>query len=123
MNLRKIIGAVVIGIAVLPHSAALAEGKQNFTLENRTGYKISEVYVSPVKESSWQEDVLGEDELPNEESVNIRFSRSEKSCKWDLKVVYDDDESVEWEDFDLCEISKIRLFYNRKKGESWAETE
>ncbi|MEY3268809.1 MAG: hypothetical protein RL480_1569, partial [Pseudomonadota bacterium] len=30
---------------------------------------------------------------------------------------------VEWEDFDLCEISNIRLFYNRKKGTSWAETE
>lgn len=112
-----------MSIAAMLHSPVLAEGKQNFTLENRTGYKISEVYISPAKESSWQEDILGDDELPDGQSVTIRFSRSEKSCTWDLKVVYDDDDSVEWEDFNLCEISKIRLFYNRKKGESWAETE
>ena len=31
-----------------------------------------------------------------------------------LKVVYDDGDTSEWEDFDLCKISTIRLFYNRK---------
>lgn len=123
MHVPKFIIVLLLSVAALLPSPALADGKQNFTLENRTGYKISEVYVSPGKASTWEEDVLTDDELPNGESVAIRFSRSEKSCNWDLKVVYDDGETVEWEDFDLCEISNIRLFYNRKKGTSWAETE
>ncbi len=108
--------------ATLP-SLALADGRQNFSLENRTGYKISEVYVSPRKKSSWEEDVLGEDELANGDTVNIHFSRSEKSCYWDLKVVYEDGDTSEWADFNLCEISIIRLFYDRKKGETRAEFE
>ena len=119
---KSIIMLLVSVTALLP-TPALADGKQNFTLENRTGYKISEVYVSPGKASTWEEDVLTDDELPDGNSVAIGFSRSEKSCNWDLKVVYDDGDTAEWEDFDLCKISNIRLFYNRKKGTSWAETE
>ena len=123
MRIAKLIVFCVFGVVALLPSPGLAEGKQNFSLENRTGYNISDVYVSPGKASSWEEDVLGEDELANGETVNIRFSRSDKSCNWDLKVVYDDGDTSEWEDFDLCKISVIRLFYNRKKGTSWAETE
>ena len=122
MRIAKLIMFCLFGVATLLPSPGLADGRQNFSLENRTGYKISEVYVSPRKASSWEEDVLGEDELANEGTVAIRFSRSDKSCNWDLKVVYDDGDTSEWEDFDFCEISIVRLFYNRKKGTSWAET-
>lgn len=123
MRIAKLIMFLVFGVTATMPLQALADGKQNFSLENRTGYKISEVYVSPRKTSTWEEDVLGEDELANGETVNIRFSRSDKSCNWDLKVVYEDGDTSEWEDFNLCEISIIRLFYNRKKGETRAEIE
>jgi len=103
--------------------AALADGKQNFTLKNKTGYTISEVYVSPTKSSSWEEDVLGRDTLPDADRVDIEFHRAAKACKWDLKVVYDDGEEAEWEGFDLCTVSTISIFYDRKKETTWAEYE
>lgn len=108
---------------LLAAPSALAEGKQNFTLKNKTGYTIAEVYVSPSKASSWEEDVLGRDELADGQSVDITFSRSEKSCNWDLKVVYDDEDTAEWQGFNLCEVSTIRIFYDRKKDQTWAEYE
>lgn len=37
---------------------ALTQGKQNFTLIDHTGHTISEVYVSPSKWNSWDEDVM-----------------------------------------------------------------
>jgi hypothetical protein len=45
---------------VLPCLApsAVAQGKQDFSLVNQTGYDISEVYVSPANSSDWEEDVL-----------------------------------------------------------------
>lgn len=109
--------------AIIATPAAWAEGKQNFTLKNRTGYTISEVYVSPSKASSWEEDVLGRDEMPDGEAFDITFSRSEKSCNWDLKVVYDDGTPAEWSGFNLCEVSTISIFYDRKKDKTWAEYE
>lgn len=123
--MKKIIG-MVFGLSLSTLVAALpaaAEGKQNFTLKNRTGYTISEVYVSPSKAETWEEDVLGRDELDDGQTVEIDFHRSEKACKWDLKVVYDDGESAEWDSFNLCEVSTISIFYDRKKDTTWAEYE
>lgn len=99
----------------------VSEGKQDFTLRNKTGYTISEVYVSPAKSSSWEEDVLGRDTLDDDDTVDISFHRSAKSCNWDLKVVYDDGEEATWEGFNLCEVGSISLYYDRKKDRTWAQ--
>jgi hypothetical protein len=96
-------------------SAQAQDAKQDFTLVNRTGYEISAVYVSPSKSDDWQEDVLGEDTLDDGESVNIHFTRAVKTCKWDLKVVYEeDDSSAVWSNIDLCSVSKVTIRYNKK---------
>ncbi|WP_210208201.1 hypothetical protein [Rhodoplanes roseus] len=97
-------------------TTALAQGsRQDFTLVNRTGYDISEVYVSPGKANDWEEDILGDDGLEDGDSVNITFRRAGKTCIWDLKVVYsDDDSSAVWHDINLCQVEKITLRYNRK---------
>lgn len=110
---------VVAGIA----GAALAQGKQDFRLSNRTGYTIAEVYVAPSKSDDWEEDVMGRDTLDDGGYVDISFPRKEKTCSYDLKVVYDDEETAEWQGLDLCSVSKISLRYNRKTGETWADSE
>ncbi|MCA3255391.1 MAG: hypothetical protein INF91_07235 [Alphaproteobacteria bacterium] len=113
-------GVAALAMMALP---VLAQGKQDFTLHNKTGYTINEVYVSPSKSKSWEEDVMGKDVLEDGERVDITFSRKEKTCLWDLKVVYDDGEEAEWDGFDLCETSKIAIRYNRKTGETSADYE
>jgi len=98
----------------------------DFELVNETGYDISEVFISPTKESSWGEDVMGKDVLGDGESVDIVFSTKEKAKKWDIYVTwvgYDSDDDVYWIGFDLSKISRITLYYNQKTGETWAETE
>ncbi|CCG07363.1 hypothetical protein [Pararhodospirillum photometricum] len=104
-------------------TGALAQSKQDFVLVNKTGYTIDQVYVSPSRSSDWEEDVLGQDQLGNGEFVTIRFNRATKTCKWDVKVVYDDNESAEWDEFDLCTTSKITIKYNKSSGETSAEYE
>ncbi|MFG1424395.1 hypothetical protein [Roseixanthobacter liquoris] len=94
---------------------ANAAGKQDFVLVNKTGYDISHVYVSPVKSDDWEEDVLGKDVLEDGDAWTIKFSRNTNACKWDLKVVYsDDDSSAVWKNIDLCSVAKITIRYNRK---------
>ncbi|MGU3496040.1 hypothetical protein ACLBXM_18520 [Xanthobacteraceae bacterium A53D] len=106
---------MTMGGFLLPASGALAsEGKQDFTLVNKTGYDIEEVYVSPSRADDWEEDVLGKDVLEDGDSWHIRFTRAAKPCKWDLKVVYSDDgSSAIWYGIDLCSVSKITIRYNR----------
>lgn len=98
----------------------------DFLLVNKTGYDISEIYVSPTKIKDWGEDIMGRDILASGESVEISFDTEETARKWDIYVTwvgYDSDEDVYWTGFDLSKISKITLFYNDKTGETWAETE
>ncbi|MPN52273.1 hypothetical protein SDC9_199929 [bioreactor metagenome] len=93
----------------------------DFSLVNKTGYVISEIYVSSASTSDWEDDVMGSDVLGKNESVDIEFEKGSKGCKWDMKVVYDDGEEAVWENLNLCSISKVSLRYDRKKGDTWAE--
>lgn len=103
-------------------SPALA-GEQDFVLVNNTGYAINEVYVSPSRVEVWQEDVLGDYMLLDGGRTPIRFHRAEEDCLWDVKVVYEDGETVVWPAFNLCEISVISISYDETSGETVADYE
>ena len=125
--MRKIFvaAALVLGFALSGFSSqAFAEAKQDFTLVNKTGYQLKEVYVSPSKSSDWEEDVLGQATLDDGENVEIKFHRANTTCDWDLKVVYsDDNSSAVWSNLNLCEISKITIKYDRKTDTTSASVE
>jgi len=123
LNIMKRILLSLSAIPCLLSSSAAFAGDADFTLLNRTGYSLREVYLSPSNKSSWGNDRMGDKYLDNGQSRLFRFS-DKSSCKQDLKVVFDDDGSeVVWEDFDLCEINKITLKYNRKSGAVSADIE
>ena len=116
MKLFLLAAAMLVSAFASATTPAQAQSRQDFLLVNRTGYDISEVYISPSKADDWEEDILGsEDNLDDGDEKMIRFKRVGKTCMWDLKVVYDDDDSsAVWHDINLCEVSKITIRYNRK---------
>ncbi len=116
---KIVIGALLVAAIASPAAA----GNQDFTILNNTGYPIDQVYVSASAKEDWEEDVLGRDTLPAGERTKIRFSSDEDACLWDLKVVYQDEETAEWQGINLCEVSVVSLSYDRKSGNTWAETE
>ena len=107
---------VVCLVGLIAQAPLLAQNsKLDFTLQNRTGLVIMELYVSPDEADDWEEDVLGRDVLKHNESVDIAFARSEKSCDWDLKIKDEDGDEVEWDSLDLCAASHITLMYQNGK--------
>ena len=89
----------------------------DFTLKNKTGYQIDEVYVSPHSARSWGSDRMGEDSLADGEKVDIHFPHGGGACRFDIKVKYhDDDSTAEWGDVDLCQYEAISLFWDKKKA-------
>src|SRR5438552_16389883 len=96
---------------------AASQSRLNFELHNETGYEIIEVYVSPNTTEDWQEDILGQDTLPNKQSVNIKFSRS-KQDYWDLKVVFKGGKESVWYKFDLSQITDITISFRNGKAYS-----
>jgi hypothetical protein len=96
-------------------------GDQDFTLVNRTGVEIYEIYVSPASVDDWQEDVLTVDTLPDGEEVNVRFARDEDADFWDIRVVDSEGDAIDWPRMKLTEISTIVLSF--ENGEPVASYE
>ena len=110
--MRRIVVALCLLIAAFGSTVAVA-GTQDFTLVNRTGLTIQELYISASTTDDWEEDVLGVDVLADGESVEITFSPKEKAATWDLKVVDSEGDSIVWEDLNLNDISRVTLHYGK----------
>ena len=114
MAMRALLGSMVVVSSMAMSAMAWGQAKQDFTLVNKTGYALSEVYVAPSKSDYWESDILGRDLMPDGEAFEISFDWADKSCFWDLKVIYHyDNSSAVWYGIDLCTVSKITIKYNR----------
>jgi hypothetical protein len=112
-----------ITAALTSTATATLAGEADFTLVNRTGYEIREVYISAANRNNWGRDRLGDGSLQHARSKLFKFS-DRASCKQDIMVVFEDDNSkVTWEDLDLCEINKLTIKYNRSTNTVSADAE
>ena len=100
----------------VPATSAPAAGAQDFTLVNATGVEINAVHISPHSANDWEEDILGQDTLPNGQRVDIHFKRGEKAAMWDLRIEDKAGNPIEWENLNLLEISKLTLHYANNKA-------
>jgi hypothetical protein len=96
---------------------------QDFTLYNATGYTIDKVFVSEVGKTTWGADIMGQGSLDDGSKVEITFKGGTGGCSYDLKVVYDDDDTATWSNVNLCELSKIHLHWDKKAGVTRASGE
>jgi hypothetical protein len=113
--MKTVLVAAFVALVAFAVPASAQNAKQDFRLVNKTGYELKALYVASSKSDDWEDDVLGQDTLADGQAVNVHFSPKTKTCKFDLKVVYsDDDSSAVWEKIDLCTVEKITIHYNRK---------
>jgi hypothetical protein len=102
---------------------ATAGADQDFTVVNKTGVVIDKLYVSPSDKEDWEEDILGQDQLADGATLNIKFHPKEKTAKWDLRIEDTKGNSIEWTDLDLTEISKLTLHYDATAKKATADVE
>jgi hypothetical protein len=118
--IRLLAAASVLVIVSLSASVASAQGKQNFTLVNKSGIAVNELYVSKASTDDWEEDILGRDTLPNGESVEITFDTKERAAKWDIKLVDEKGKDHKYYNLNLLEISEITVRSNGDGTWHWS---
>src|SRR5260221_9297516 len=64
--------------------------KLDFTLANKTGYGIKEIYVAPSASTEWGDTLISKP-LENGESLAITFSPKAKAEHWDIRIVWVDE--------------------------------
>lgn len=114
------IAAVCLALGCFAASSPAFAGTQDFTLVNDTGVEIYSLYISESSNDDWEEDVLGEDTLPDGARMDITFS-GRTACLWDMMVTDDEGGNVTWQGIDLCESSVVILSCDDE--ECWAEYE
>ena len=107
----------------LPRAGTGAGGKAGFHSREQDRLCLQrEAYLAPASSSDFDDDVLGKYQMEDGDSKKIHFSPKTKTCKWDLLVVYTEDQSkVVWRDIDLCKVEKITIFYNSKTDKTSAQ--
>ena len=106
---------MLAGFALLAMPGLASASDADFTLKNKTGYQIDEVYVSPHSSKNWGRDRMGSDALADGEEKDINFPHGGSACRFDIKVKYHDDSSTaEWNDVNLCQYTAINLYWDSK---------
>ncbi len=120
MKLKHLGLIAALSVMLLTSKAAFA-GDQDFTLVNKTGVTLAKVFVSPHDAKEWGDDIMGEDVLADDGSVEVKFHRDETAEDWDLKVVDKEGHEIVWENLKLTAINKIKL--HLEDGKATAELE
>ncbi len=90
-------------------STALADDYK-FTLINKTGFEIIDLYFSPEAKNQWGEEVLTVDTIQNNDKMDLHLSRKERSKTWDILVINDElGINYKWPGLQLSEMSTLIL--------------
>ncbi len=107
--MRRLFLAALAAASLAIVSDAYSQAQQNFTLINRSGQQIDEVYVSATSQNQWGRDILGDGVMPSGTRRNITFPQRTRACRFDLKVVFRGGEPAEARNLDLCSISNVTV--------------
>jgi len=118
MVFRRFLGALALCLLGLSAAPALAQqGDPSFSLVNRSGRLIFEVYASLATDQDWGRDRLGDKALPNGRAFTLRLPQG--PCIWDLRVVYERSggPSEDKRSINLCTVTEV-VFEGRQMGQA-----
>jgi hypothetical protein len=90
-------------------SAAVGTARQNFSVVNTTGHVVMTLNVSPTTENEWGPDILGTDVLQNGQTAQVVFDRAEAQCNFDIRATYDDGDTTDVRNVNLCQVGTVNL--------------
>ena len=80
-----------------------------FSLENRTGFDIAQIYVSTPADNQWH---LLRGQYSLQDGTNETITMDDPDLVFlDLKIVYNNGESYEWHNLNIFAISKVVLYF------------
>ena len=96
------------GDAAAP-TTTVGTARQNFSVVNATGHVVMTLNVSPTSESEWGPDILGTEVLQPGQTGQVVFDRAESQCNYDIKVTYNDGDTSEMRNINLCQVGTVNL--------------
>lgn len=89
--------------------ATVGTARQNFSVVNATGHVVMTLNVSPTTENEWGPDILGSQVLQNGQTAQVVFDRAEAQCNYDIRATYDDGDTTDMRNVNLCQVGTVNL--------------
>ena len=97
------------GPAAAENRANASEASKKFTVTNFTGTSLKGFYLSPNTSNGWEENLLGQVELNDGDTIEIQIDPNEKATAWDLRIEGVDGHYAELKEIKLAEFSELTL--------------
>jgi len=108
-QMKKYLIFLIIWIFVQA-GTGFAQNEVHFTLVNKTGLNLIDIYISPAGQNQWGEDLfLGT--FNNFEAKDFTVKTKEKVCLYDLKAVKLDSTELIFKNINLCKMLIVTLLY------------
>ncbi|MBW7921334.1 MAG: hypothetical protein H3C51_04455 [Rubellimicrobium sp.] len=110
MRLQSLACAASIAVASFLATTASADNfDRHVIVTNNTGRVIWAIHGSRSDTNSWEEDILGDNVLPDGDSANINFDDGTGACQFDVKVVFPEGDSIEEYNIDVCSVGTLTV--------------
>lgn len=106
--ISKTLSAAAVAVAMIGAAApASAQSTQTIRIDNRSGVTLYRFYASPVSNSSWEQDLLGNTVVPSGRIQPITF-RNVRDCNYDF--LFEMSNGVQFTDVvNICQIGTYTL--------------
>ena len=101
--------ALLSVVSVVATTGASQAEDRRVKIINETNHTLREFHASNAGSNSWEEDILGDKEVPSGGSFVVNLDDGSGYCKFDFKGTFSDGESVEQHGVDVCNISVFRF--------------
>ena len=96
--------ALIVTALSLPAFGARAADR-NVDILNRTGLTMTKFYASVTRSNSWEENILGNDNLADGDTQSVDIDDGSGKCVFDFKAEFKGGATAEKRGINVCEIS------------------
>lgn len=112
---KKLLTGVLLLLVLMTLSGVALAGSQDFTLINRSPFRIVGFWVAPANSDNWEENLLEGDAVAPNASIDITFDNASNVRWWNFRIKDSSGKVWRWEnkDYDLTKISQITYYYQQ----------
>ena len=115
---KKLLTGLLLLLVVMTLPGVAFAGSQDFTLINRSPFRIVGFWVAPANSDNWEENILEGTSVAPNSSIEITFDNTNNVQWWNFRIKDSSGKIWNWEKnkYNLTQISELTYYYNGSKG-------
>jgi len=115
---KHLVVGLLACVMMMSLQGIVSAGQQDFTLINKSPFKIVGFWVAPADSDDWEENILAGTSVGSNESIDITFDNSNNVTWWNFRIKDSSGKIWNWEKnkYNLTQISELTYYYNGPRG-------